>query len=871
MPHAAPIVSCVHTGIQAEARLPFAGLHQLLQPVLALAERLPPRQRTALLSAFGRADAEPAGLFLTGLLARPFLNQRLTGRGELESLSGTSTLDRTWPTIRRTVNASVSGINDLNRPHSWPQPAMAGHSRTTSHIRGHFTADSGEGTASLFYAFGMGRGRMFTVAVCGLLLVAGVVGWRTLARTSPGTFDPLSAVIALVGLAVSVAAFGLAVRAQRQADTDVTAMAGRLAVAVGHTESEARRQLLTGDHRAIDVRFTFHPAAAHNAAGADNQGTMNEVVTYYRKLEPRRMVITGAAGSGKTVLAVELILGLLKNREVDAPVPIRMSAAALDTSRPTEFAVADWLTEHLRQTYHLPKVAAQQLVNARMVTPVLDGLDEMDTVDAPGYSSRAGQAIRACNAYIDGADKAAIILTCRIGQYESLEQAHEWVHDAARIQLRPVNVAAARSFLTRRVTDKDRWQPVLSYMRRRDGKTLAAALATPWRLTLAATVYDQRDPATGAYTRDPADLTAPEFDAEKTISDHLLSLFILAAVTAHKDHYPPDRVHRWLGTLARYLDGNSSAPGRSARAIAGRTLSSSDLVLHELWPLAGSRAPRILSVAIVTALSAGLATLMLTQVSIGFSLQQIIGAAPFTLLAILGVALTWDPWPSVQALDLRLLKTNQKQRWREAGLVGVMAFGFTMAVVDVLAIALVRGFVNGLAGGIAAGFVAWLGVSPDEYSVADPRQIIRGTFTGGLAVGLVVGSATVLSANIVVTLSGSKLLFGLMAGLAVLLAFGPLGMVTNGFPGLRYVALLLCTRRWSDRWVPWRLAAFLNWCYQAGLLRVAGISYQFRHRELQDYLARNPAPPDAGTSPGVPQGKSTARDQRVSGAHRSSS
>jgi DNA-binding CsgD family transcriptional regulator len=57
------------TGIQAEARLPFAGLHQLLRPLLSLAERLPPRQRTALLSAFGMADGEPAEPFVIGLAA----------------------------------------------------------------------------------------------------------------------------------------------------------------------------------------------------------------------------------------------------------------------------------------------------------------------------------------------------------------------------------------------------------------------------------------------------------------------------------------------------------------------------------------------------------------------------------------------------------------------------------------------------------------------------------------------------------------------------------------------------------------------------------------------------------------------------------
>jgi DNA-binding CsgD family transcriptional regulator len=63
------------TGIQAEARLPFAGLHQLLRPVLPLAERLPPLQRAGLLSAFGMADAEPAGQFLIGLAALELISE----------------------------------------------------------------------------------------------------------------------------------------------------------------------------------------------------------------------------------------------------------------------------------------------------------------------------------------------------------------------------------------------------------------------------------------------------------------------------------------------------------------------------------------------------------------------------------------------------------------------------------------------------------------------------------------------------------------------------------------------------------------------------------------------------------------------------
>jgi AAA ATPase domain len=55
------------TGVECETHLPFAGLHQLLRPVLARAEGLPPPQRQALLTAFGFLDAGVPVIFLVGL------------------------------------------------------------------------------------------------------------------------------------------------------------------------------------------------------------------------------------------------------------------------------------------------------------------------------------------------------------------------------------------------------------------------------------------------------------------------------------------------------------------------------------------------------------------------------------------------------------------------------------------------------------------------------------------------------------------------------------------------------------------------------------------------------------------------------------
>ncbi len=48
------------TGVQSETQLPFAGLHQLMLPILGQADRLPTLQRTALLAAFGMAEAPKA-------------------------------------------------------------------------------------------------------------------------------------------------------------------------------------------------------------------------------------------------------------------------------------------------------------------------------------------------------------------------------------------------------------------------------------------------------------------------------------------------------------------------------------------------------------------------------------------------------------------------------------------------------------------------------------------------------------------------------------------------------------------------------------------------------------------------------------------
>ena len=68
------------TGVESEAHLPFAGLHQLLRPALPRLGRLPEPQRAAVEAAFGMTDAAAPDFFLIALAALDLLSDMATSR-----------------------------------------------------------------------------------------------------------------------------------------------------------------------------------------------------------------------------------------------------------------------------------------------------------------------------------------------------------------------------------------------------------------------------------------------------------------------------------------------------------------------------------------------------------------------------------------------------------------------------------------------------------------------------------------------------------------------------------------------------------------------------------------------------------------------
>ncbi|MFJ1600512.1 NACHT domain-containing protein [Streptomyces sp. NPDC088261] len=658
----------------------------------------------------------------------------------------------------------------------------------------------------------------------------------------------------LIALAPTVSASYVAWAAYQrdhtEAAADVEAKTRTLAGVVMVAETRQRAQLIGEGAKRIDLAFGYRRERANNTAGAAPEGHLTEIVAYYRALSPARLVITGEPGAGKTLLALELLLGLLAGRADTDPVPVRFSLAGWDTARP----LREWLAEqvHDRLRYRGITVEdARLLVDEYRVLPVLDGLDEMDADTTPAGRRRATEALAQLNAYQDPVGSAPVVLTCRTAQYDHLVARDVRMREAARVEIHSVDAAQAAAYLMARTTDPDRWAPVLHVLTAEPAGPVATALSTPWQLNLAAAAFEQRHPDTLAPVSDPAELLA--FTSPEAVHDHLLAAYLPAATGQHPTRpgrYRPEQVHRWLATLATHL-GTSPA---------GTSGAGTDLVLHQLWPQAGSRRVRTVDALLAALLI--LPLLLLTQTLLGFSPHQVLSALPITIIGLVAIQRAGRsevPQPRTRQLHrlrdraqrgqlvARVLRTGLTVGIAVGGAVGIgpgLNAGFDGGPAHGITVALSVAFSVALAVGVAAALSNPLGdpttTTAHRSGLAAPTRPtspVLDDLVAGVLGGFVGGAVFVASLATVSLAAGLVFTLGLaiVAGLVV----GPvLGIYYFTGAGRRYVVYLCCSR---GR-LPWRLGPFLDWSYEAGLLRISGIAYQFRHRELQNWLATHPTP-----------------------------
>ena len=198
-------------------------------------------------------------------------------------------------------------------------------------------------------------------------------------------------------------------------------------------------------------------------------------------------------------------------------------------------------------------------------------------------------------------------------------------------------------------------------------------------------------------------------------------------------------------------------------------------------------------------------------------------------LLLTGVAVSSNPVPSrVKARQL----TTRRSMWQFAVWVAVWVAVFVVIGVGIVIVAghgvgIATGVVAGVLVGVVIGVIygVVIGLNDASPQAIGPRDVIRADGQYGVVIGVGIG-----------------LLIGVGDGAGVVVAVwtGVVGGLVGGLgigakAWTRYhIAVTIAAL--PPRSGPLRFSAALEWAYQAGLLRLSGVAYQFRHRQLQDWL-----------------------------------
>ncbi|MGW0895030.1 NACHT domain-containing protein [Saccharopolyspora sp. NPDC002578] len=632
-------------------------------------------------------------------------------------------------------------------------------------------------------------------------------------------------------------------------------------------ELEERRRLVLQE---LPMRWYSAPAqASEGGAGRDDPREVGEIARFFRDIAPRRLVVLGDAGVGKSVLCMRFVLTTLERRSPDDAVPVLYS---LGSWNPSAMSLQDWLIERLSKDYPLPGgvADARNLVLDEKVLPVLDGFDEIpDELHAA--------ALRHLGEY-----RKRFVLTSRTCAYrEALREAGA-LPDAEVVVLTELDRddLAATLPSTTAFPGADPWEPVLRRLREAPDEPacaeLASVLRNPLMMSLARSVYRRH--------RDPHELLdTARFPSGAALQAHLLEEFLPTAYRNEPELWPkgqhrpwPEELpRRWLANLARHVRdsrgqelawwrvGEMLGAGTRSLVIAllsGLVIGVLVTVVHgAIYLIPGDRPP-------LRALAEALRDAGFNGPLAGFAVG---GAHWIAHLAGRGI-----PEPSRTRLLFRASPGEQRLprngRWLAArALLAVAAgalFGFAArfaeAVVRALRHepdALLGGWVEGAlfaamfgAGAlIAVGAVSLLEAPVDVRTTAEPIELLRSNrriTLGTVAVFAVVfGIVVALTGFAAHALSGGSL-WGFRLEWDVWEAVR-LGLLSSFGGGISIALGFTAWGQWiafGRIWLPlvgrlpWRTAAFLEDARDRQVLRTHGAHYQFRHERLLSHLA----PPD---------------------------
>ncbi|RYY13963.1 MAG: NACHT domain-containing protein, partial [Alphaproteobacteria bacterium] len=514
-------------------------------------------------------------------------------------------------------------------------------------------------------------------------------------------------------LALVVVVLGLAAGAfRRHSQTDIPASRSLedcesfLASSTLASEGAERARLIGRGHLvadALDIRYQVTPTGTPSQEARG--GSFRDIVKFYRRTKTKRLVILGEAGSGKTVLALNLLVELSSMavsgaRSTGRPrsIPFQLHASLLLGPGDLNSCLAQALSERLR----VPQRLAEQIVRRGRILPFIDGLDEIEI--SPRAAGPLLRVIEKLNEHIVGTGEGAMVVTCRADTYERLQAAGHGIGSSTAIRICDLTPSQCIAYIKGRVPVSSptvaEWVTYLrdqSSTSQESAKALFSSIRTPWRLALLlAAVSDGLSVERFLrLDRSTEDLSVSRSCSgrrrEDEVLDLLLSRYVPAAIRFRRTGKFADveNATRWLGFLSRSMSSDpSSGP-------------EINIVPRDLWRIGGERAVRLvdaigwtlpLAALLVAADVALLDEVLAHSRGAGWVLAL---ALPLGLWVYYGAAraiYTRDPEPLVLRVELprsikqELAKVSREAFWQGAksGLAIGLLFGAGIFLVPLI-------------------------------------------------------------------------------------------------------------------------------------------------------------------------------------------
>ncbi|MGA3488098.1 hypothetical protein ACK8GG_08800 [Micromonosporaceae bacterium DT55] len=656
-------------------------------------------------------------------------------------------------------------------------------------------------------------------------------------RHNPEEFNGQVGWANILAFSVGVIGVVLVIADRRKVDSKPTAerlqeVAEFLSMEILRREGRQLAHLLSTDgleSRSAVLRFSVSRRpdnGKRKRVRLPRSGNTDEIVPYFLEHTRGRLLIRGSGGSGKTVLALALLVGLIQERQSKSGNSDSLRALGVPvyfnlTSWDVEIELTDWMIGQLSERYRLAWGICARLVHHGMVIPVLDGLDELHVAG----SERAYLAARGINDFIAQTPGVKIVVACRSGE-DVYDQVVRSIRDADEITLLPLTASEVVKYITTQCSAEpsmEEWSPVFERLRRGAGSTaLLAALSTPWRLTVAVAFY-----RSGGSTRELLPAADVDEDGQlrveprtaygRRLENLLIGSFVTAKTSIFKVGWMnPVSAEVYLRRLALML-GVAERP-------------RSEIMLHELHVLVDQksylRAHRWVfwMIAHIPFTLYGLITFL------GYEerkSEEFVGwwwVGTFFLNFILLVMLILRRSSIMGRTPHRLSVGRFRSRRALSRISAGLLIG---AVLSFYGWKVMGWYGLGMGAAVAiVFFVSAMGERLEDADVLEPRDVVRYdavyTVIGGVGVGF-------FSALYIGELLGFSAGF-MLGGLAFI------GWLYSSSASRYLVAAYVAV---NHHLLPFRLGRFLEWGRAAGLIRVAGLGYEFRHVELQRFLAND--------------------------------